>query len=54
MEKTFFNNSCLVFGINIPKTFITIKLKYIVPLPNDHNDEIDSVIEQTIEFENKT
>lgn len=50
---TFFYNSYLIFGIKIPKTFITTKLRHIVPLPNDHNDEIDSVIEQTIEIENR-
>lgn len=36
----FFNNSYLIFGKETPKTFITVKLKYIVPLPNDHNDRI--------------
>ncbi len=50
---TFLNNSYLIFGIKIPKTFITIRLRFIVPLPNNQSYEIDSNIEKTFEFENK-
>lgn len=38
----------------IPKTFTIVKFKYIAQLPNDHNEEIDSTVQQTVEFENGT
>lgn len=50
---TYFNKSCLIFGIKIPKTFITVKLSYIVPLPNDHNEEINSISEKLLSLKIK-
>lgn len=49
----FFNNSYLIFGIKIPKTFVLVKLRTIVPLPNKENNEIDYNIEKTFELETK-
>lgn len=51
---TFVNGSYLVLGVKIPKKFIIVKLRIIVPLPNIHNNEIDAITEKSFEFENKT
>lgn len=51
---TFLNNSYLVFGIKIPKQFITVKLRFIVPIPDNENNEIESNMERFFEFQNKT
>lgn len=49
----FLNNSHLVFGIKIPKTFEIVKLRSIVPIPNNESKEIDYDIEKIFEFDNK-
>lgn len=50
---TFLSDSHLVFGIKIPKTFEIVKLRSIVPIPNNESNEIDYNIEKIFEFDNK-
>ena len=50
----YFNHTYLLFGLNIPKEFIEIELRTIVPLTNNKSYEIDYNIEQIFDYDNKT
>lgn len=50
----YLNQSCLVFGVKIPKKFVTVKQRIIVPIPNNENYEIDYKTEKIIGFENQS
>jgi len=46
LATALFQNNLLVFAIEIPKTFISVNITKIVPIPNDENFEIDQAVEQ--------
>lgn len=49
-----FNNTFLILGIKIPKTFIQVTIRKIVPLPTKDQKEIEAKIEKIFTYKNKT
>ena len=43
-----------MFAIEVPKMFINVEIKTIIPITNDQNFEIDGKIEQLFEYKNIT
>jgi len=49
-----FRNNLLVFAIEIPKNFITVKIQQIIPVLNEENFEIDQESELIFKYKNST
>jgi len=49
-----FRNNLLVYAIEIPKNFITVKIQQIIPMPNEENFEIDQESELIFNYKNST
>jgi len=54
LATAMFRNNLLVFAIEIPKNFITVKIQQIIPMPNEENFEIDQESELIFNYKNST
>lgn len=48
-----FNNTYIIFGIKIPKSFVQVNIRNIIPIPNKEHNEIDAKIEKIFMYEEK-